>query len=420
MVERQNDSVSALIQDAIAKRTTRRDILRRGAALGVASSMIGAMITVSESTKVWAQDAEPIVIGCPYNLTGAMQSIDVPAKDGSMLAAAMLNAADGVLGRQVQLVVENGESDLTVVTTITKKMVDSDHVVAFAGLTDTDYVRAAGAVAQENKLPFVNVGATAPILAQIGNFIFFVPFGDNVQAAVAAEFCNEQGWKTAAMLVNDGTSYTKFLSQYFKERYGMDDIGGEIVLEKAYKAEDTDFSGQITDIKNLDPQPSMIFAAAVPFEVGTLIKQIRDAGITIPIVGGDGYDTPSLLELAGDQAVDVYFTTHEGIYGDQSPESKTFTDAFNTEYGKMPDSIFAALGYDGINLLCDAIKRAGDTDGEMVREALAATTGYKGATGEISYVDGSQIPAKSVAIIVTKDGKFELVKTTVPATVPEA
>jgi branched-chain amino acid transport system substrate-binding protein len=420
MVERNNDSVSALIQDACAKRSSRRDILRRGAALGVASSMIGAMITVNDSTRVFAQDSEPIVIGCPYNLTGALQSIDVPAKDGSMLAAALLNTAGGVLGRQVNLVVENGESDLTTVTTITKKMVDSDHVIGFAGLTDTDYVRAAGQVAQENSLPFVNVGATAPILAQVGNFIFFVPFGDNVQAAVAAEFCAEQGWKTAALLVNDGTSYTKFLSEYFKERYGMDDIGGEIVMEKTYKAEDTDFSGQITDIKNLNPQPSMIFASAVPFEVGTLVKQIRDAGITLPIVGGDGYDTPSLLELAGDQAVDVYFTTHEGIYGDQSPESKTFTDAFNTEYGKLPDSIFAALGYDGINLLCDAITRAGDTDGEKVREALAATSAYKGATGEISYVDGSQIPAKSVAIVVTKEGKFDLVKTTVPNTVPEA
>ncbi|HRA47143.1 MAG TPA: ABC transporter substrate-binding protein [Thermomicrobiales bacterium] len=415
----QHDSVSALIQDACAQRTTRRDILRRGAALGMATTMIGAMITVN-AAPAFAQDAETIVIGCPYNLTGALQSIDVPAKDGSLLAAKLLNANGGVLGKQVTLVVENGESDLTTVTTITKKMVDQDHVIGFAGLTDTDYVRAAGQVAQENKLPFVNVGATAPILAQIGNFIFFVPFGDNVQAAVAAEFAKDQGWMTAAMLVNDGTSYTKFLAQYFKERYTMDDLGGQVLKELSYKAEDTDFSSQITDIKAMDPQPSVIFASAVPFEVGTLVKQIRDAGLTLPILGGDGYDTPSLLELAGDKAVDVYFTTHEGIYGDQSPESKTFTEAFTTEYGKGPDSIFAALGYDGINLLCDAITRAGDTDGEKVREALSTTTGFKGATGEISFVDGSQIPSKSVAIVVTKDGKFELVKTTVPTKVPEA
>ena len=413
------DSVSELIHDSLNGRSTRREILRRGAALGVAASMVAAMIQVNDSP-VAAQDGEEIVIGCPYNLTGALQSIDVPAKDGSLLAAALLNANGGVLGKQVRLVVENGESDLTVVTTITKKMVDQDKVIGFAGLTDTDYVRAAGQVAQEKSLPFVDVGGTAPIIAQIGDYIFLLPFGDNVQAAVAAEFAAEKGWTSAAMLVNDGTSYTKFLAQYFKERYTADDIGGEIVKELSYKAEDTDFSGQITDIQALDPAPSVIFASAVPFEIGTLVKQIREAGLEIPILGGDGYDTPQLLELAGASAREVYFTTHEGIYGEQSPAAKTFNEAFTTEYGKGPDSIFAALGYDGVNLLCDAITRAGETTGEKVKDALAATTGFLGATGEISYVDGSHIPSKSVAIVVTKDGAFELVKTTAPNVVPEA
>ena len=415
----ETDSVSALIQDSLHGRTTRRDILRRGMQLGVAASMITAMVEVNEMPAL-AQDAGEIVIGCPYNLTGAYQSIDVPAKDGSLLAAKLLNGNGGVLGKQIRLVVENGESDLTTVTTITKKMVDQDKVVGFAGLTDTDYVRAAGQVAQEKHLPFVDVGGTAPIIAQIGDYIFLLPFGDNVQAAVGAEFAKDQGWATCAMLVNDGTSYTKFLAQYFKERYTMDDLGGQVVKELSYKADDTDFSSQVTDIKSLNPAPAMIYAAAAPNEVGTLIKQIREGGVEIPVLGGDGYDTPQLLELAGPSARNVYFTTHEGIYGEQSPAAKTFNDAFTTEYGKAPDSIFAALGYDGINLLCDAMTRAGDTAGDKVRDALAATSGFKAATGEISYKDGSHIPSKSVAIVVTKDGKFELIKTTVPKTVPDA
>ena len=109
---------------------------------------------------------------------------------------------------------------------------------------------------------------------------------------------------------------------------------------------------------------------------------------------GDGYDTPQLLELAGPSARNVFFTTHEGIYGDQSDAAKKFNESYTTEYGKGPDSIFAALGYDGINLLADAITRANDTAGDKIRDALAATQGFKAATGEISYIEDSQIPVE--------------------------
>jgi branched-chain amino acid transport system substrate-binding protein len=415
-----SDSVSRLIHDSIDRRVNRRDILRRGAELGVAAPMLAAMIKVSETTTVFAQDAGEIVVGCPYNLTGSLQSIDVPAKDGSLLAAKLLNASGGVLGKQLKLVVENGESDVTTVSNICKKMVDEDKVIALVGLTDTDYVRAGGQVAQEKGIPFIDVGGTAPIIAQIGDFMFMLPFGDNVQAAVEAEFAQEKGWKTAAMLVNDGMTYTKFLAQYFKERYTMDDIGGQVIKELTYKVGDTDFSSQVTEIKGLNPAPDVLMISAGPEEIGTIVKQVREGGIETPILGGDGYDTPQLLELAGANARNVFFTTHEGIYGDQSDAAKKFNDEYNKEYGKAPDSIFAALGYDGINLLADGITRANDTAGDKIRDALAATTGFKGATGEISYTKDSHIPTKSVALVEAKDGKFELIKTTVPKTVPKA
>jgi len=160
--------------------------------------------------------------------------------------------------------------------------------------------------------------------------------------------------------------------------------------------------------------------SAGPEEIGTIVKQVREGGIETPILGGDGYDTPQLLELAGPSARNVFFTTHEGIYGDQSDAAKKFNDEYTKAYGKGPDSIFAALGYDGINLLADGITRANDTAGDKIRDALASTTGFKGATGEISYTKESHIPTKSVALVEAKDGKFELIKTTVPKTVPKA
>jgi branched-chain amino acid transport system substrate-binding protein len=386
--------------------------------LGVAAPMVAAMVKVSELPAI-AQDAAEIVIGCPYNLTGAYQSIDVPAKDGSLLAAKLINANGGVLGKQIRLVVENGESDVTIITNVCKKMAEEDGVIAFVGLTDTDYMRAGGQIAQENGIPFLDVGGTAPLIAQVGDFIYMLPFGDNVQAAAGAEFAQEKGWKTVAMLVDDAMTYTKFLAQYFKDRFTMDDIAGEVLKELTYQQLDTDFSSQITEFLAMDPQPDFLFVSSNPGEIGTIIKQAREAGIELPILGGDGYDTPLLLELAGDNAREVYFTTHQGIYGD-APESMAFSEAYETEYGSPPPSVFAALGYDGINLMADAISRAGETGGEAIRDALGATQGFKGATGDITYAEGSQIPDKSVALIEVKDGAFNLLKIVVPNTVPEA
>jgi branched-chain amino acid transport system substrate-binding protein len=286
------------------------------------------------------------------------------------------------------------------------------------GLTDTSYMLAAGPVAQEAGIPFLDVGGTAPLITTVGDFIFMLPFGDNVQAAVAAEYAHEQGWTTAALLLDEAMDYTKFLAKYFKDRFTMEDIGGEIVSELSYSSGDTDFSGQLTEFVNLDPQPDFLFISANPSEIGTIIQQARDLGLTLPIVGGDGYDTPLLAELAPG-ASNVFFTTHEGIYGDD-PAAAAFSEAYEAEYGNPPEAVFAALGYDGIKLMADAITRAGTLDGAAVRDALAATQGFEGVTGTISYDEGSRIPSKSVALIEVVDGKNNLLEIVVPEVVPEA
>jgi branched-chain amino acid transport system substrate-binding protein len=402
----------------------RRAVLRGALALGLGAPAVAALLKAApagaqEASPAAAPSGEPVKIGMPYNLTGALASLDNPASNGSKLAAKQLNAKGGVLGRPIEILVEDGRSDVPTVTSVTKKLIEEDGVDVLGGLTDTSYVLAAGPVAQDAQKPFVDVGGTAPVIASIGDFIFMVPFGDNVQAAVAAEFANDKGWKTAALLFDEGMDYTKFLAQYFKDRYTMDDIGGQIVSELTYTSGDTDFSSQLTQFKNLDPQPDIIFISSGPDEIGTIVKQARDLGLDMPILGGDGYDTPLLAQLAGDAANNVYFTTHQGIYGDD-PAAKAFSTAYEDEYGTAPESVFAALGYDGVALLVDAISRAGSTDGPAVRDALAATQGFKGVTGTISYEEGSRVPSKSVALIQVVDGKNELLDVVVPKVVPPA
>lgn len=400
---------------------TRRAVVLRATALAAAptaASLMRTMPVAAQDATPAAASGEPIKVGQPYNLTGGYASIDNPAKDGSALAAEEINAKGGVLGRPLELIVYDGKSDVPTISAISKKMVEEDKVNVMAGLTDTSYMKAAGPVAQENQIPFLDVAGTAPIITSIGDYIFMLPFGDNVQAAVAAEFAMEKGWKSCAMLVDEAMDYTKYLAKYFNERFTAEDIGGTVVSRLAYNMGDTDFSAQLTEFKNIDPQPDFYFISANPGEIGTIVKQARDLGLTAPIMGGDGYDTPLLAELAG-PVNDVYFTTHQGIYGDD-PKAQEFIAAYTAKFDRAPENVYAALGYDAIYLMAAAIEAAGTTDGPAVRDALAATKDFVGVTGTITYGEGSRIPSKSVALIQVVDGKNTLLEITVPEVIPPA
>jgi branched-chain amino acid transport system substrate-binding protein len=318
---------------------------------------------------------------------------------------------------QIEPFYADTKSDITTATTVVSQMVESNKVDVLVGMTDTSFMLATGPVAQKASVPYVDVGGTAPVITDVGDYIFMLPFGDNTQAAASAEFTyGKKGWRNAAMLMDTEWDYTKFLSKYFITRFT--EQGGKMLPEDTYKSGDKDFSAQLTKIKNLSPQPDFVFVSAVPDDIGTLVKQARDQGVMLPIVGGDGYDTPLLTDVPGpEKSANVFFSTHLGIYGDD-PGAAKFKNAFKAEFGAEPQSVFAALGYDGVNLMADAIKRAGSADHKAIRDALAATKGWKGASGEITYPPGERIPSKSVALIEVKDGKFNLLSIVVPEKIP--
>jgi branched-chain amino acid transport system substrate-binding protein len=416
--------VSTLIQEARTGKLSRRAIVRRGTALGLSAPVLAALLRVApaaaqDGTPPVAPSGDPVVFGCVYNLTGDYASIDNPAQDGSLLAAKELSAAGGVLGRPVELKIYDGKSDPTEISNVTRRLLDEDQVPVVVGLTDTSMVLPSAQLCQEAGIPFLDVGGTAPIITSVGDFVFMLPFGDNVQAAVAAEYAAAQGYATCAILKDNQSDYTRFLAQYFADRFDDEDLGGSIVSELDYASGDTDFSAQLTEFANLDPAPDFLFISSGPNEIGTIVAQVRDNGLTQPIVGGDGYDTPLLVELAGEAAEGVVFTTHEGIYGD-SPLAAEFNVAYETEYGTPPPAVFSALGYDGVNLMADAINRAGSLDGAAIRDALAATSGFAGVTGTISYEPGVRIPNKSVALIQVQGGVFTLLSIGLPTVVPPA
>jgi len=381
--------------------------------------MLGTVLALGAlGTLASAQAAETIKIGGAFNLTGELSSLDVPAANGAKLALKEINAAGGVNGKKVELIMRDGKTDPATVANITTQLIESDKVLAIIGFTDSDSALAAGPLCQRAGIPFITAGATSPKLpAQVGNMMFLAPFGDNVQAAVGAEFAVKNFGKSAYLLWDKGTEYTTLLADYFKKRFA--ELGGTLVLEDTYQFGDKDFSAQIAKVKSLPKQPDFYYISAMPDDIGTTVKQFREAGITGPIVGGDGYDTPLLVQVAGAAADNTYFTTHALMDADNgSPAVKKFMAAYKAEFGHEVENAFAALGYDTMRLIVDAVRRAGSNDGKAIAKAIEATQGFPGVAGELNYSASAHVPRKGVTMIAVKGGKFTLGAEMVPEKVP--
>lgn len=383
-----------------------------------ATEATGAATAAPGSTEAAPAGGEPIKIGGGFALTGDESALDLPAANGAKLAVDEINAAGGVLGRQLDLIVHDTQYKMDVTAQVAKQFVEQDKVVTVVGFTDTDSVLASGPTIQGANLPFITAGATSPkIPSQVGDMMFLACFGDNVQAAAGAEYGFKTFGKNAYLLLDKGVEYTTLLGGYFKSRFT--DLGGTIVLEDQYDDKATDFSAQIAKVKALSTQPDFYYIAAMPYNVGPVVKQFRDAGLTGPIIGGDGYDTPDLVSVAGAAAENVFFSTHALMDKDGGTDGiKKFISAYNTKYQHDPENAFAALGYDSIYLLADAIKRAGSTDAAAIKKALEETKSFPGITGAITFAADSHVPQKGVTIIAIKGGKFTLGAEVVPEKVP--
>jgi len=377
----------------------------------------GASVAASGAASV--AGGGTIKIGGGFALTGGESSLDLPAANGAKLAVKEINAAGGVLGKQIDFVVHDSQYKMDVTAQTAKQFVEQDKVPLFVGYTDSDSVIASGPTFQAAKIPFITVGATSPKLpSQIGDMLFLACFGDNVQAAVGAEFAAQKFGKNATFLWDKGVEYTTLLGKYFKARFA--ELGGTIALEDSYEDKATDFQAQITKIKALSTKPDFYYVAAMPDNIGTLVKQFRDAGITGPIVGGDGYDTPDLVKTAGATTSSVFFTTHALMDASIGTDGiKKFIAAYKAEYGNDPENAFAALGYDTVYLMVDAIKRAGGTDSAAIKTALESTKDFKGITGSITFGPGVHVPQKGVTVIDIEGGKLTLGGELVPQKVPD-
>jgi branched-chain amino acid transport system substrate-binding protein len=354
-----------------------------------------------------ALGAETIKIGALYNLTGGMSSIDAPALNGAKLQAKLINEKGGLLGKELDVIGIDTKTDQKAAATGAKKAL-ANGVVAGIGYGDTTFVMAAAPLFQQKGVPFVTSGATHPMLPKwVGDYMFMTPFGDDDQSFAIADYSvNKLGAKNVVVWTDNSMDFTKALSKFYKQR--VKELGGNVVLEDFFMMGDKDFSAQIARLKNASPKADAVFISAIPNEAGLTVKQIREAGLNLPIVSGDGFDTELVTSVPGDKlANDVYFSTHT-YREDNRPEVVAFVAAYEKEYGRPPENAFAALGFDAVGLIADAIQRAGTTDGKALRAALAGTQGFKAVTGEITYSRPSGVPMKGVSIISVHDGKYKV------------
>lgn len=370
------------------------------------SLIVGTSLVAGLLSGCGSSASKDIKIGVVYELTGSTASFGTAAANGAKLAFKEINANGGVLGKQISIAVADNKGEPSESSNAMTKVISQDKVIAVTGFTTSSNGIAASTVAEANKIPFVAAATTNPKVTldentgKVKNYTFRVCFIDPFQGTVGANFVlNSLKAKNAAVMIDNSSDYSKGLSKFFKDAFTKG--GGSVVSEEAYLQNDQDFKTVLTKIKASNPD--VIYVPGYYNEVGKIIKQAREIGITVPFVGGDGWDSPKLAEIGGADALNnTFFTNHYSVE-DNSPKSKAFLDAFQKEYGQVPDAM-AVLGYDAAYALVDAIKRANSTDSEKIREALANTKDFQGVTGSLTLND-THDAIKSAVIIEMKNGK---------------
>jgi len=368
---------------------------------------IPLVITALFALGVAATAQDEIKVGEYASLTGGQASYGISTNNAILLGVEEINKAGGVLGRPLKLVVEDDRSTPGESATIVRKLIANDKVVAILGEFASSRSLEGGPICQENKIPMISPGSTNPKVTEIGDYIFRCCFMDSFQGTVMARFALAKGLKKAAILTDEKQDYSKGLAQYFREVFTKN--GGQIVKEQSYSSGDKDFRAQLTSLKSA--KPDVIFLPGYYNEVALIARQARQFGVKVPFLGGDGWEGDSLLKVAGTSLDGCYFSSHFSS-DNNDPVVQGFIQKYKTKYGAVPDCQ-AALGYDSVRILAEAIKRAGGTENVALRNAIAETKDFQGVTGKIT-LDANRNASKPAVVQMVGGGGFKFVENVEP------
>ena len=357
------------------------------------------------------EDADVIKIGVFEPLTGMNGGGGLQELGGIEYANKMYPE---VLGKKIELVVVDNKSDKGEATTAVTRLIEKDKVVAIIGSYGSAVSIAAGDIIRDAQVPTVAPSATNPMVTQGNDFYFRACFLDPFQGEVMATYAIEQGAKTAAVIMQNGDDYSVGLANFFinafKKLTGDD---ASVVDVSEFQLNEADFNAILTNIKAKNPD--VIFAPSAATTAPLIIKQARDLGIESLIMGGDTWENPAVIDVAGEDAEGIVLSTFFDENDPATEEANVFVEGYKAELaGKEPIiPAVAALGYDAYLLVRDAIERAGSTDGIDIRDALNETKDFEGVTGIINFTEDGDADKNMAVIKTVKDGQFVFIDSVV-------
>lgn len=379
---------------------SRRALFGTTAAVAVAGTLAACSASPGGEN---AADGDTIKLGVNYELSGDVATYGQASVTGIKMAIDEVNEAGGIDGKQIQLVEVDNKSDSAEATTLATRLMSQDGVIACMGPATSGAFKATIPVANDNQVPVVSGSATADDVTvtdgEVQEYAFRICFNDSFQGTIMAQFADENLSAGTAVIIQDNSSdYATGLAAAFTTEFEA--RGGTIAATEGFTAGDTDFNSILTRLRG--ESFDVVYLPGYYSEAGLIIKQARDLGIEAPVLGADGFDSPTLLELAGADALnDVYFTNHYSSI-DEDPAVIDFIAAFQEANGEEPNA-FHALGYDLGKFVADAVGRAAELTGEGVKTAMAETKGFTGVTGTFD-VDENHNPVKSIVVIGLADG----------------
>ena len=350
-----------------------------------------------------------ILVGEYGSLTGAQATFGTSTHTAIILAIDEINAAGGVNGRKLKVLTEDDQSKQEEAANAVTKLISQNNVLAILGEVASSNSLAAAPISQSNKVPMITPSSTNPEVTKKGDYIFRTCFTDDYQGENIARYAATQlHYKTAAILTDVKNDYSTGLTATIDRVFTS--LGGKIIAKQSYSNGDSDFRSQLTAIRAANPQ--LIFVPGYYTDVGQIAIQARDLGMKQPLMGGDGWESPKLIEIGGKALEGCMYTNHY-FYGDPTPMVSNFVQKYKQRYGSIPDGM-AALGYDATRVLADAIKRAKKLDGPSLRDAIAATKNFQGVTGTITIGPDRDAVGKKIIIEEVKNGQLTLKATIEP------
>jgi len=363
--------------------------------------LLAALVTLSCAPQKNAEDRATIQIGFFGDLTGPTFNFGLSAKNGVLMAADEINQAGGINGHPIDIVIEDDKGSPEEAAQITRKLIDRYKVIAIIAAGASGNSLAAAPKAQSAHVPLIAPSSTNPAVTQAGDYIFRACFIDAFQGEVMAKFAVKTlKAKKAAILLDFNSPYSRGLTQSCEFSFAK--LDGHIVLKQSYSQGDANYRGQLSAIKAANPD--VIYIPGYYGDVALIARQARQLGLTVPLLGADGWDAPELWELGGDALNGSYISNHYSA-DDPSETIQKFVHGYRQRNGNLTPDAHAALAYDALRFLAEAIQRAETTEGPKLRQALAETKNFAGVTGIIS-MDRDRNAVKPAVILKLQDARY--------------